>query len=153
MTLTRHTRLRSRSEKKAASGQPSLKRSGIKGKKGSLDRLCPIRRSGKPMKKKNAKRRQSEFARTYGGRERVEWIKSQPCAVSGVRGDIENVHTRGGGAGRKADAAFVIPLSRELHRQLHRLGKASFEAKWNVDLDAIAARVEADWQRSTNQRG
>lgn len=47
-----------------------------------MRRRSPLRRTGrlarrKPVKKVNAQRRASEFARAYGSTERVEWVKTQ----------------------------------------------------------------------------
>src|SRR3954467_3732320 len=88
----------------------------------------------KPVKRVNAKRKASEFRRCYHSTERVEWAKSLPCVASGVLGNIENVHVVGDGAGRKSDYTNIVPLTRELHRQLHRIGAESFQAAWHIDL-------------------
>ena len=45
--------------------------------------------------------------------ERVEFVKSLRCVVFeavGCSGPMENVHVRGDGAGRKADARWVVPM-------------------------------------------
>ena len=71
---------------------------------------------------KRKKRSASEFARIYGSRERVEWVKTLPCAVASCGlscgpcdGEIHNAHTVSGGKGRKADAATVAPLCAKHH--------------------------------------
>lgn len=70
----------------------------------------------------NAKRKKSEFARAYGSKERVEWVKAQACVmcshleVATVQ-PCHNAHTVSGGKGRKADANTIIPLCPEHHRQ------------------------------------
>ncbi len=43
-------------------------------------RRSPLPRRTKPVRKTNPKRRQSEFSRCFHSRERVRWVKSQPCA-------------------------------------------------------------------------
>lgn len=103
-------------------------------------------RRKKPVKKRNAKRQAANFARAYD-EDKVAWLKFEPCAVSGMRGNIDCAHVRNGGMGRKADAKWLIPLAGELHRELHRIGRASFEAKWMVDLDTLAAQTERRWQQ------
>jgi len=120
-----------------------------------LVRKKPMRRSTKPMKKRNPKRRKNEFARTYHSRERVAWVKEQPCAVNGAvacgiifnRYPTENAHIKGGGGGRKSDARFIVPLCSAHHRWLHIHGKAKFEADYHVDLDEAAAETERRWQQ------
>lgn len=93
-----------------------------------MKRQTPLRRTSAlarttPMKKANRKRRQSEFARAYGSRARVAWVKSRPCALLGFAGawlcdgEIENAHTHTDGMGRKADYQFIAPLCRKHHRE------------------------------------
>lgn len=106
----------------------------------------PSRRS--PVKRRNPKRKASEFTRAYGSETRVEWIKRQRCVITGLHSSaVENVHVRGGGASRKADACWIVPMISELHKELHRVGKQSFEAKYEIDLDAAAAWTESRWRR------
>jgi hypothetical protein len=106
----------------------------------------PLSRRSRRMKTTKPKRRAAERERSYGPPERRAWVKSLACAVSGRYGDIEQAHAKGGGAGRKADAEFILPLRRELHRELHRIGVRSFEAAYCVDLLSLAARTERLWQ-------
>ncbi len=74
-------------------------------------RTKPPKRSGRIKPKK---RKPSEFARIYGSKERVEWVKSQPCFVCGdmAWGDlcIVNAHGETGGTSYKADYTTIIPL-------------------------------------------
>ena len=51
--------------------------------------------------------------------------------------------------GRKADAAFVVPLCREHHILLHALGASDFAARFGVNLTAEASRVAALWEAQT----
>jgi hypothetical protein len=94
---------------------------------------------------RNEARKAAEFVRCYGSEERVEWIKSFGCVICGKK-PSENVHVRGGGAGRKADARFVVPGCRAHHNELHRNGVETFEADHSIDLEATADRFEAQWQ-------
>lgn len=103
-------------------------------------------RRQKPMRARNAKRRTSEFARCYGSRARVAWIKHLPSVVSLGRPCV-NAHVRNGGAGRKADARYIVPLTDAEHRELHAIGRASFERKYGVELDRWACLIDARWQR------
>lgn len=110
----------------------------------------PLKRGGKP-KAVNRKRKASEFVRCYGGRARVSWIARQWCVISG-EGPCENVHVRGDGMGRKADARWIVPMVSRLHRELHRIGKISFECVHGVDLDYLAEETEVAWQASQGER-
>jgi hypothetical protein len=104
--------------------------------------LPPIRRK---------KRSASEFARIYGSKARVEWIKAQPCLIArmgcdGCAGPIENAHNGTGGMGRKADAASIVPLCRAHHTELHREGAETFRILHNINLGNAAARIERAWR-------
>jgi hypothetical protein len=103
-----------------------------------------------PMKKTNRKRRVSEFARCYHSQGRVEWVKAQPCVVSGYT-PCDNAHIEGDGAGRKAAFDKIVPLARKHHRELHK-GRAAFEKKYDVDLDALAALTELAWRAVSPER-
>ncbi len=82
--------------------------------------------------------------------------------MSGIVGFTEAAHATTGGMGRKSDAKWLVPLTGRLapyvgrgpihqdaeglHRELHRIGIKSFEAKYGVDLRAIASRLYRDYQ-------
>lgn len=73
------------------------------------------------------KRKPSEFARIYGSRERVRWVKSLPCLVcaSLIRPELlssqsDNAHTEGDGMGRKGHYTTIIPLCRSHHERYDR---------------------------------
>jgi hypothetical protein len=121
----------------------------------------PLRR-GKPVSKKAAKpkrgakasakrRRQkkvNEWARAYGSRERVLFVKTLPCRVRVCRErPSENAHSKTGGTGRKADADTILPLCRAHHRELHRCGVKTFSERHLLDLAACAEWTEDAWRR------
>ena len=131
---------------------------------------------GKPMRKVNRRRKVSEFARCYGSKARVEFVKSLPCAACGVVGWAENAHVTDDGtkgAGRKSGYRCIAPLCgprpghlgpyhpatrygppafiRGCHRWLHA-DPDSFNGVFRLDLAATAARTEALWQSHTNER-
>lgn len=109
-----------------------------------MKRTKPIKRTA--VKKVNPERRKREFARCYGSPSRVQWIAWQPSVVSGLR-PCENAHVRNGGTGRKADARWIVPLTPAEHRELHRVGKVTFEYTHGVDLDYLAELTNDDWER------
>lgn len=109
--------------------------------------------------------------RSYGGKARVEWMKTLPCVACGVVGFSQNAHIKTGGAGRKSDARFCVPLcgpqsmfqwkshvfpayigchaSFEEHR-------AEFRETYPVlDLSAEALRIDALWTEhlASTQKG
>jgi hypothetical protein len=81
----------------------------------------------------NRERRAKNFERAYGSVSRVAFVRALPCLITG-QSPCDNVHVVGGGAGRKADAEWTVPLIREKHEELHRIGVASFEAKYADEL-------------------
>lgn len=102
------------------------------------------------VKRVNRQRRASEFARCYGSKARVAWVKSLPCivAVCGVT-PSENAHTVTGGMGRKADADTIAPLCHSHHRFLHQRGvetfRRSFPLRHGWTLRDWAVEVERLW--------
>ena len=120
----------------------------------SLTRKTPMRRGTKPMKRGrvkpvNTKRRAKNFARAYGSKERVAFVKRMRCVVGRLyahgrcSGPIDVAHTEGGGVGYKADASTTVPLCRYHHQNLHLWGRRSFELAYGVHLEAEAKAVES----------
>lgn len=112
-----------------------------------INRTTKPKSSGRP-KARNAKRKAKEFARAYGGGERVTFVRALPCLVCGraSTAPCENAHIVTGGMGRKADAALIVPLCSPHHQSLHARGRAPFEDRYGVDLGAAAVETEAKWQ-------
>ena len=105
----------------------------------------PLRRKS-PLKKRS--RSAAEFKRIYGSKARVEWVKSRPCVVRAcTRFPSENAHVEGDGIGRKADADKIAPMCHGHHRLLHSWGVSTFQRVFGLDLNALAAQVEAAWQQ------
>jgi hypothetical protein len=107
----------------------------------------PVKRTA--VKRVNRKRKASEFQRTYGGKARVEWVKSLPCcAVNGLFhiGPIENAHITTDGMGRKADAQCIVPLCAGHHAFLHRRGAKAIREFLAAPFSKIARETEAAWQ-------
>ncbi len=125
-------------------------------------RRAPLRSSGPPerrtrVKPRNAKRKASEFARCYGSKERVAWIRSLPCIICELRstpqvGPSDNAHVTGDGMGRKADARFIVPLCRmhhacyDIHRPPFHIGLVR---KWAYNK---SAEIDAMWSAHLHQQ-
>lgn len=99
-----------------------------------------------PLRKRNPARKAREFARAYGGEARVAFIRAMPCLTCGGH-PCENAHVKSGGAGRKADARWVVPLCHGCHAQLHTTGQQTFEAKYGIDLMHWAQVIDARWEQ------
>ncbi len=65
------------------------------------------------------------------------WIKKQSCLISDTipvdPHHLKNINKLDG-LGMKPSDDYCIPLSRELHSELHSMPVADFEKKYNVDL-------------------
>lgn len=105
----------------------------------------PIARGTRP-KARNGSRRSREWLRAYGSLARVAWVKGLPSVASGD-GPCVNAHTRSGGAGRKADAAYIVPLTNAEHQELHAGGIGAFERKYRLNLDLRARGIAMQWQK------
>lgn len=113
-----------------------------------------IASGAKKPKARNPKRQAKEFARCYGSKARVEFVQSLPCVgcawcnvhLRRPNDPCENAHVTGGGAGRKADSHFIVPLCSRCHREQHRMGWETFEQVTVLDRYAEAANTEAQWQ-------
>ena len=117
-------------------------------KRTGIARTGPITRTS-PMKKRKTGRSRAAFDRAYGGADRADWMTRQPCVVCGALPSV-NAHVKTGGAGRKADAKWVVPACRSHHDEMHR-GQRTFEAKYGVDLARLAAIIDARWEVYRNQ--
>ena len=108
----------------------------------------PIPRKSAPPKV-NAKRKAREFARTYGSKARVEYVKTIACCHCWhwSKGGIDNAHTTGGGMSRKGDYTTIVPLCRSCHVRYDEY-LAPFDQP--AVRDRIAGKapfVEAAWLR------
>lgn len=95
------------------------------------------------VRKRNPGRRKSEFARAYGSRERVAFVKRQPCVSCASRSNIQNHHIVNGGAGRKADAALIVPLCGNCHWVWHHYGVQYLP---RLNWPGLAASTELAWR-------
>lgn len=129
----------------------SLFRAGAVKKSGRIPRTTRLLSSSR-IRPRNDKRRKSEFARAYHSEERVLWVQALPSVVSGETPCV-NAHVRNGGAGRKADYRWIVPLTDQEHQNYHVVGKRFFEKWAKVDLDAAAADVERRWQQEQSDTG
>jgi Protein of unknown function (DUF968) len=81
----------------------------------------------------------------------LAWVRSLPCSVPGCRGEMVQAHhvRKGAGVGMKPADRYAAPVCIEHHTEGHTGGWRTFEARYGVDLSAIAARL---WVESNQQR-
>lgn len=96
-------------------------------------------------------RSKKSFQRIYHSEAYMEHIRSLPCVCCGEVGYSVAAHTESGGMGRKAGWETIVPLcsnrydSEGCHEESHRIGVKSFEAKYRLDLKALARETSARW--------
>jgi len=85
----------------------------------------------------------------------LKFVRGFTCSVwhhECCEGRIEAAHVRLGahaGMGQKPGDDRAIPLCQTHHAEQHRVGEATFAAKYAVDLEKIAARM---WSLSPHRR-
>lgn len=107
---------------------------------------------------KKKPRKPSEYARIYGSKERVKFVKNHACCycaslhpLFGIQsaGRSHNAHTENEGMGRKGHYTTIIPLCATHHR-LYDEYKYPFDRKNQSVRDAlaeVAPKIEAAWLR------
>lgn len=129
-------------------------------KRTALKRRTPLRSTAKlrtrtrlqaktPIAKVNRKRKAKTYARNYG--KRGEAVRSMPCAARpcGQPSVAAHVIARGMG-GAKGDRRKLVPLCQGHHveaGEFRTSARARFEAKYGIDLLAIADRIAVDLDR------
>ena len=88
-------------------------------------------------------------------RAHMDWVASQPCAVFGrgrtrvalpCYGRVEAHHVRtgqSGGMGLKPPDNCCVSLCAVHHNQYHAIGAKTFEARYSIDLKAVADEMAA----------
>lgn len=96
------------------------------------------------VKPVNKARRAKRFARNFGAKR--FWIVTLDCVIPGCwQTPVEAAHVKSRGAG--GTSAHMVPLCALHHAEQHAIGIRTFgEAKYGLDLLAIAAKLEAEWQ-------
>jgi hypothetical protein len=86
-----------------------------------------VSRQQRVKRKRREVRRARLFERNFHSEERVLFIKSLPCEVTGRLSDtVVNAHTKSRGAG--GTYKDIVPLSSEVHQRFDEMP----EAKWEV---------------------
>jgi hypothetical protein len=81
------------------------------------------------------------------------FVRSHACSACGSRAAIECAHVRdgtGGGMSMKPSDRWCISLCSLCHQEQHRLGEASFAARYKLDLKELAeafAKASPHWPK------
>jgi hypothetical protein len=116
-------------------------------KRTALKRKTPLPPRKSRIPRVNRQRKSKNWTRAYGSVERVQFVAALPCAVlMCLEAVSENAHIIPGGTGRRADAKYIIPLCTFHHRQIHTIGRASFERAYRINIFEAAERTDAAWR-------
>ncbi len=65
------------------------------------------------------------------------FVSGKPCIVHGRSGEAHHYGnmTDGRGTGHKATDQKLVPVCQSCHREVEKLGRQGFEAKYGVDFD------------------
>lgn len=119
---------------------------GCGGRLYEIGRLCSRCTIGKqkdrPTRLKRPRLRRADARNP----EHLAWIRSLPCAIrdgtscTGSQAAHVRMNT-GGGMGMKPPDRWTVPLCHEHHHEQHQIGHAAFDAKYGVDLRALAEEL------------
>lgn len=87
----------------------------------------------------NKERRARVNATTFGPQ--AVLCRTLPCCVCHRPGPSDPAHVRSRGAGGK-DRANVVPMCRFHHSEQGAIGIRTFQAKYGISMEAIAAALE-----------
>lgn len=76
------------------------------------------------------------YVQPWRSRKYLDWVKSLPCCVCGrPADDPHHINRAGKGMGTKQADCFVIPLCREHHDEIERVGSKSWEGRYGEQRD------------------
>lgn len=152
-----------REAERKASGEKFI-RSSVRPSQGAGSSVKKGSKPAKPRKKVkpvNRARREREFARCYGSKERVAFVKAMPCiycvallpilAESDRMPPSDNAHTENGGKGRKGHYTTIVPLDRRHHEWYDQHRGPFADPAIRAAIKAAAIRTEAAWQDHLNR--
>ncbi len=87
----------------------------------------------------------------------LEFVKGLPCIVSMMESEgrmntehslseYHHVNKRGYSTmAGKCDDLRCVPLTNKFHREIHLIGRESFERKYNIDLEYVIKHLNRIW--------
>jgi hypothetical protein len=108
-----------------------------------------------PVPRKPARKEHRGPARNWKYR---QWIRSLPCACCGQEPAGEAAHTgQDGGMSQRSSDWSCVPLCPECHRfhadAYHRIGRAAFEEKFDIDFRELCRRLQRCWFNASRLQG
>lgn len=116
-------------------------------KRTPLRRRTPLRAKKDLARKRwshrpDPEKKVARFARQFGSRERLEWLKGFPCVSCGGRA-TDASHVR---HGPTKTASEMVPQCHRCHMELHSVGIGTFQRRHGIDLAAVAASFAERWR-------
>lgn len=100
------------------------------------------------MADKTTKQRKKEildhkFRVQFHSAERVEFFRNLPCEVTGIQeyGEVVNMHTKGGGVGRRGSYTSIVPGYWRVHTDFDEMPEDKFEARYSRTKQSIRDRA------------
>ena len=111
-------------------------------------RKSPLSRKTR-LKPVNPRHRAELFVKHFHSTGFVSYVHSRGCVIGqDCRGPIQAAHVQSRGAG--GTSKDVVPLCSVHHAEQHVFGIQSFQRKYRLDLQALAAET---WARFERERG
>lgn len=88
--------------------------------------------------------RMQQITKTHRSVRYLDYIRRQPCVVTGSSPAVAH-HTSKAGMALKGSDYLTVPLKPELHSELHTIGQETFQRKYNVDFSDCIARLLSDY--------
>ena len=88
-----------------------------------------------------------DFIKTHS-LEYLDYMREQSCCVTGREADLHHLEAIGADHNRKKPNQkhfTIIPLTRELHTEVHQIGLNKFQGKYRVQLWQEAYYYFAKW--------
>jgi len=87
-----------------------------------------------------SERKKKRFKKHFYSVERVRFIASHPCELTGKLCSIHNAHMKSRGAG--GTYKHVVPLHFLAHKDFDEMGKEKFEKKYGRTKQSVRDRAE-----------
>ena len=101
---------------------------------------CHVSRQQRVKRKRREVRRARLFEKNFHSEERVLFIKSLPCEVTGRLSDaVVNAHMKSRGAG--GTYRDIVPLSWDVHHDFDVMGEVEFERRWGRSKASVRDRA------------
>ncbi len=120
---------------------PMVRRSPLRGSSALQSSRPVVRRTR--LRTRNQERLDLRRHLQFGPK--ADWIRGLACSTCRAPAPSDPSHVTSRGAG--GTAADLIPQCRVCHRQLHDVGRWTFEEEMGVDLGDLVERYEEFWRR------